>query len=136
MDNARMNLQRVAMLLVVLFVPIDSLSSAQAPTTLAQGKPARQAVIDTTIGTIVLDLLAEQAPNHVALFVKTAESGGYNGTTFFRMIKYGIIQGGDPMTKDPAARPKYGSGGLNLLKPEISAEKQTRGAVSATLIPG
>jgi peptidyl-prolyl cis-trans isomerase B (cyclophilin B) len=100
---------------------------------LAQGK---QAVIDTTVGTIVLDLLADRAPNHVALFIKTAESGGYNGTTFFRMIKYGIIQGGDPVTKDPAARAKYGSGGLNLLKPEMSDEKQTRGAVSATQIPG
>lgn len=96
----------------------------------------RQAVIDTTAGTIVMDLLADKAPSHVALFVETAESGGYDGTTFFRMIKYGIIQGGDPATKDPNARAKYGTGGLNLLKPEINDEKQTRGAVSATLIPG
>ena len=124
MDNARMKWQRAATLVVLLFVP--GLAAAQT----------KQAVIDTTAGTIVLDLLADRAPNHVALFVKTAESGGYNGTTFFRMIRYGIIQGGDPVTKDPAARAKYGSGGLNLLKPEISDEKQTRGAVSATQIPG
>jgi len=96
----------------------------------------RQAVIDTTAGTIVMDLLADKAPAHVALFVKTAESGGYDGTTFFRMIKYGIIQGGDATTRDPNARAKFGTGGLNLLKPEINDEKQTRGAVSATLIPG
>lgn len=96
----------------------------------------KQAVLDTTAGTIVMDLLAEQAPNHVALFIKTAQSGGYDGTTFFRMIKHGIIQGGDPVTKDPAARAKYGTGGLNLLKPEIGGEKNTRGAVSATQIPG
>jgi peptidyl-prolyl cis-trans isomerase B (cyclophilin B) len=96
----------------------------------------KQAVIGTTAGTIVMDLLADKAPSHVALFTKTAEAGGYDGTTFFRMIKFGIIQGGDPATKDPAARGKYGSGGLNLLKPEINDEKQTRGAVSATLIPG
>ena len=44
-----------------------------------------------------MDLLADKAPNHVALFIKTAESGGYDGTTFFRMIKYGIVQGGDPV---------------------------------------
>lgn len=124
MDNARMNVPRAAMLLVLLFVP--ALTSAQP----------RQAVVDTTAGTIVLDLLADRAPNHVALFVKTAEAGGYDGTTFFRMVKHGIIQGGDPVTRDPAARAKYGSGGLNLLKPEISGEKQTRGAVSATQIPG
>ena len=83
-----------------------------------------------------MDLLADRAPNHVALFIKTAESGGYDGTTFFRMIKHGIIQGGDPVTKDAAARARFGTGGLNLLKPEITDEKHTRGAVSATQIPG
>jgi cyclophilin family peptidyl-prolyl cis-trans isomerase len=103
----------------------------------AEGRQAvKQAVLDTTAGPIVMDLLADKAPNHVALFIKTAESGGYDGTTFFRMIKYGIIQGGDPVTKDPDARARYGTGGLNLLKPEINDEKQTRGAVSATIIPG
>ena len=107
-----------------------------ATSAFAQGAPVKQAVLDTTAGPIVMDLLADKAPNHVALFIKTAESGGYDGTTFFRMIKYGIVQGGDPVTKDPAAKAKYGTGGLNLLKPEINDEKQTRGAVSATLIPG
>lgn len=108
-----------------------------APAIGARGQGAvKQAVLDTSAGTIVMDLLAGQAPSHVALFIKTAESGGYDGTTFFRMIKHGIIQGGDPVTKDPAARAKYGTGGLNLLKPEINDEKQTRGAVSATQIPG
>ena len=97
---------------------------------------AKQAVLDTAAGTIVMDLLADRAPSHVALFIKTAESGGYDGTTFFRMVKHGIIQGGDPVTKDPAARARYGTGGLNLLKPEITDEKHTRGAVSATQIPG
>jgi cyclophilin family peptidyl-prolyl cis-trans isomerase len=106
-----------------------------ATTNVEQAAP-KQAVLETTAGTIVMDLLTEQAPNHVALFIKTAQSGGYDGTTFFRMIKHGIIQGGDPVTKDPAARAKYGTGGLNLLKPEMSAEKNTRGAVSATQIPG
>jgi peptidyl-prolyl cis-trans isomerase B (cyclophilin B) len=96
----------------------------------------RQAVLDTRAGTIVMDLLATKAPNHVALFIKTAESGGYDGTTFFRMVKHGIIQGGDPLTKDPSARARYGTGGLNLLKPEFSDEKHTRGAVSATQIAG
>lgn len=113
------------------FGPFDSLALAEA----GQSTP-KQAVLETSAGPIVMDLLADKAPNHVALFIKTAESGGYDGTTFFRMIKYGIIQGGDPVTKNPDARAKYGSGGLNLLKPEMNDEKQTRGAVSATLVPG
>jgi peptidyl-prolyl cis-trans isomerase B (cyclophilin B) len=97
---------------------------------------ARQAVLETSAGTIVWDLLADKAPNHVALFIKTAEAGGFDGTAFHRMVRYGIVQGGDPVTKDPAARDKFGSGGLNQLKTEISDEKLTRGAVAAVQVPG
>jgi peptidyl-prolyl cis-trans isomerase B (cyclophilin B) len=95
----------------------------------------RQAVLDTTEGTIVLDLLAEAAPNHVAHFITRAREGAYNGTTFHRVIAMGIIQGGDPLSKDPAQSAKYGSGGLNQLRFEPNAEKHTRGAVSAVLVP-
>jgi peptidyl-prolyl cis-trans isomerase B (cyclophilin B) len=100
----------------------------------AQSPP--QAVLETTAGTIVWDLLADKAPNHVALFIKTAQAGGYDGTIFHRMVRYGIVQGGDPVTKDPDARDKYGSGGLNQLKTEITDEKLTRGAVAAVQVPG
>lgn len=96
----------------------------------------KQAVIDTPGGVIVLDLLAERAPMHVAHFIKTARDGGYDGTTFHRVIRHGIIQGGDPLSKDPAARDRYGTGGLNRLKAEMNPEKHTRGAVSAVLVPG
>lgn len=102
---------------------------------LAQASP-QQAVLETAQGSIVLDLLSDYAPEHVALFVKTAKAGGYDGTTFFRLIRYGIIQGGDPLTKDPAARPKYGSGGLNLVNAGKTDEQHSRGAVSAVQIPG
>ena len=95
----------------------------------------KQAVIETAMGTIVLELLAEAAPTHVAHFIKTARDGGYDGTLFHRVIKHGIIQGGDPLTTDPAAASRYGTGGLNRLKPESNSEKHTRGAVSAVLIP-
>jgi peptidyl-prolyl cis-trans isomerase B (cyclophilin B) len=118
--------RRVFILLGLLFVP----GAAFAQT------PQKQAVIETSAGTIVLDLLADKAPNHVSLFVKTAEAGGYDGTIFHRMVRYGIIQGGDPLTKDPVARDKYGAGGLNQLKPEITDERLTKGAVAAVQIPG
>lgn len=110
---------------------------AAASSTLAQPDLLRdkQAVIETTFGTIVIDLLPDRAPSHVALFVKTARAGGFDGTTFHRVVRQGIIQGGDPLSKDPAANARYGTGGLNLLKSEVNSEKHTRGAVSAVLIP-
>ena len=92
-------------------------------------------MIETPAGTIVLDLLADRAPLHVAHFIKTARDGGYDGTLFHRVIKHGIIQGGDPLSKDPAAVDRYGTGGLNRLKLELNPEKHTRGAVSAVLVP-
>jgi cyclophilin family peptidyl-prolyl cis-trans isomerase len=96
----------------------------------------KQAVLETTHGTIVMDLLADAAPTHVAHFITRAREGAYNGTTFHRVITMGIIQGGDPLSKDPTQSAKYGSGGLGVLRFEPNPEKHTRGAVSAVLVPG
>src|SRR4051794_7376467 len=96
----------------------------------------KQAVVETSAGRFVIDLKPEVAPNHVGYFMKLANDGTYNGTIFHRLIKYGIVQGGDPLSKDPAKAKLYGTGGLGVLKAEISAEKETRGAVSAVLQPG
>jgi peptidyl-prolyl cis-trans isomerase B (cyclophilin B) len=95
-----------------------------------------QAVLETTYGTIVLDLLAEAAPTHVAHFITRAREGAYDGTTFHRVIAMGIIQGGDPLSTDPAQAAAYGTGGLGVLRFEPNAERHTRGAVSAVLVPG
>jgi peptidyl-prolyl cis-trans isomerase B (cyclophilin B) len=96
----------------------------------------KQAVVETSMGTIVFDLLPEAAPNHVAHFITRAREGVYDGTIFHQVIPMGIIQGGDPLSKDPANQAKYGSGGLNELRFEANSEKPTRGAVAATLVPG
>ena len=96
----------------------------------------KQAVLDTSYGIVVLDLLADAAPNHVAHFITRAREGAYNGTTFHRVIAMGIVQGGDPLSKDPTQSAKYGTGGLKELRFEANAEKTTRGAVAAVLVPG
>jgi len=98
--------------------------------------PPKQAVVDTTAGTFVIDLTPESAPNQVAHFMKLAADGGYDGTVFHRVVKYGMVQGGDPLTRDPAKRALYGTGGLNVVKAEARAPKMTRGSVAAVLVPG
>ncbi len=115
--------------------PAEAQQPFVTPLTLDEMK-GKQAVIETTKGRIVIDLLPEQAPNHVGLFIKLAREGAYTGTTFHRVIKYGIIQGGDPISKDPARKASYGTGGLGLLKGEAGAGTHGRGAVSAVLVPG
>ena len=98
--------------------------------------PARQAVVETSAGTFVVDLAPETAPNQTAHFMKVAGEGAYEGTIFHRVIRNGMVQGGDPLTKDPANRAQYGTGGLNAVKAEARAPKMTRGSVAAVTIPG
>jgi peptidyl-prolyl cis-trans isomerase B (cyclophilin B) len=106
-----------------------------SPYTLDEMK-GKQAVIETDAGTIVLQLLPEVAPNHVGHFMKLARDGTYVGTIFHHVVRYGIILGGDPLSKDPAKAALYGTGGLGELKAEPNPEKQSAGAVSAVLQPG
>lgn len=91
--------------------------------------------LETAHGAIVIRLRPDLAPRHVRHFVKVARAGGFDGTVFHRIIPRGIIQGGDPLSKDPKKKALYGTGGLGLLKAEFSAEPMARGAVAAVLRP-
>ena len=55
--------------------------------------------ITTKQGDIDL-VLFNQTPRHKSNFLKLATEGFYNGTTFHRVIKGFMIQGGDPNSKD------------------------------------
>ena len=94
-----------------------------------------EAVVTTDAGEFVIRLLPEIAPRHVAHFARTARAGGYDRTAFHRIIPGGIIQGGDPNTRDPRRKALYGKGGLGLLKAEFSERPFTRGAVGAARRP-
>src|SRR5215510_942568 len=120
-------LATVAWLLAAWLASLTILSGQSLP---------KQAVIETSAGTFVVDLAADVAPNHVANFIKLAQEGSYDGTIFHRMVKYGMVQGGDPLSKDPSKRAQYGTGGLNQVKAEARAAKMTRGSVAAVLVPG
>ncbi len=68
------------------------------------------AVIETKLGKIVVEFYEKDAPKTVANFIKLANDGFYNGTTFHRVIPGFMIQGGDPNSKK-ADRGSHGSGG-------------------------
>lgn len=87
--------------------------------------------IETPQGEIKL-VLFEDTPQHRANFLKLAEEGFYDGTTFHRAIDGFMIQGGDPNTKDSEPR-NDGTGNPGYTVPaEInSAHKHVRGAVAA-----
>jgi peptidyl-prolyl cis-trans isomerase B (cyclophilin B) len=120
-------------------LPVASPSPARRPAP-ARAAPAalegpQEAVVETAEGAFVILLLPDLARRHVQHFVKTARAGGYDGTTFHRIVPRGIIQGGDPLSTDPAKKALYGTGGLGLLKAEFSSRPMARGSVAAVLRP-
>lgn len=56
-----------------------------------------RAAMETSCGTLEIDLLEENAPITVNNFVFLAQEGYYDGLTFHRIEKEFVIQGGDPM---------------------------------------
>ena len=96
-----------------------------------------QAVFETSAGTFIVQFYPDQSPNHVRKFLELAREGFFNGTAFHSMVARAVVQGGDPETKNPNARDKYGSGGYNMgLKREVSDLPLKRGTIAAFTVPG
>lgn len=68
----------------------------QAPAMQIDPQKRYQATFHTSRGDFDVELFAEQAPVTVNNFVCLARDGFYNGTTFHRVIKGFMAQGGDP----------------------------------------
>jgi cyclophilin family peptidyl-prolyl cis-trans isomerase len=96
-----------------------------------------EAVITTELGVIRFEFLPDKAPKHVEHFIRLARGGFYDGSAFHRVITRGIVQGGDPLLKDPKTpRARWGTGALNQITDEFSDLKHVRGVVSTVRIPG
>jgi len=64
--------------------------------------------MQTTMGTIVIELDSEKAPITVKNFLQYAKDGFYDGTVFHRVIDGFMIQGGG-FSKDMADKPTSGT---------------------------
>jgi cyclophilin family peptidyl-prolyl cis-trans isomerase len=86
--------------------------------------PENTLILDTTKGRVVIELLPELAPNHVARIRELANSKFYDGVVFHRVIDGFMAQGGDPTGT--------GMSGSKLpnLKAEFNAEPHVRGVCS------
>src|SRR5882724_5097479 len=96
-----------------------------------------EAVVVTDLGTFRFEFAPDKAPKHVEQFIARARQGYYDGSAFHRVVANGIIQGGDPLLKNPRTlKTQWGTGGLSLLGNEFSDMKHERGVVSTVSIPG
>jgi|GEM_PF-789769 len=115
-------------------------SPAQAQSTAAKsGEPGVTTpenpivVLETSLGSITLELFEDDAPNTVANFVSLVDSGFYGGTLLHRVIKGFMMQGGDPNTKT-TDESRWGMGGPGYnIDDECGSSpkwKNVRGAIS------
>jgi cyclophilin family peptidyl-prolyl cis-trans isomerase len=113
----------VLILIIILFIiPSSKNSKSSNP----------MATIETTNGTITVELFKNDAPKTVENFITLAGQGFYDGTLFHRVIKDFMIQGGDPNTKTgPKDWTKHGTGGPGYaFADEFNAHKMVRGALA------
>ncbi len=101
-----------------------------APGATAPKKGEEVAVMETSLGKIVLKFFPNKAPGHVKNFKKLANNGFYAGTKFHRIMPGFMIQGGDPNTKGSDRR-SYGQGGPGYsIKAEFNSIHHSKGILS------
>src|SRR3954467_14353019 len=89
------------------------------------------AVIKTNVGEMVVGFWPDVAPKTVENFKTLAKKGFYDGTCFHRIVKGFMIQGGDPLTKDPSAEHRWGTGDPGYkVKAEFNDNPHVRGVLS------
>ena len=88
--------------------------------------------IITSMGVIKVKLYAK-TPLHRENFEKLALNKYYDGVLFHRVIRGFMIQGGDPLSKDPANKAKFGTGGPDYTVPAefVPEYKHKKGALAA-----
>ena len=127
--------------LLCAFSLFAAVVTAKADDAKANASPAdaatnEVAVIDTSLGTMVVEFYPDVAPNHVANFKKLARQGFYDGQCFHRVIKGFMIQGGDPNTKDESKKDQWGQGGPGYtINAEFNSKHHARGILSMARTP-
>lgn len=88
------------------------------------------AILHTTFGDITVKFYPQDAPRTIANFIKLVSSKFYDKTTFHRVIKGFMIQGGDPNSKDND-KSNDGQGGPGYtFKDEFNSHKLVRGSLA------
>ncbi|MCF7807612.1 MAG: peptidylprolyl isomerase [Candidatus Marinimicrobia bacterium] len=87
--------------------------------------------METSLGTIIIDLYETETPLHAANFKKLAAEGAYEGIYFHRVMPGFVVQGGDPNTRDNDDRGDDGQGGIGERIPAEIGQPHLRGTLGA-----
>ena len=106
-----------ATVILSLLLVFPFLKKAQAPQVVGN----KYVVLETSMGTIKLELYGDKAPRTVTQFLENVVAGKYDGLTFHRVMKGFMIQGGDPNGNGT------GGGTISFEKTDVS---HVRGVIS------
>ncbi|MCF7823989.1 MAG: peptidylprolyl isomerase [Candidatus Marinimicrobia bacterium] len=87
--------------------------------------------METSLGTVIIDLYEDETPIHAANFKKLVSDGAYEGTYFHRVIPGFVVQGGDPNTRDNEDRVDDGMGGIGERLTAEIGQPHLRGTIGA-----
>lgn len=107
----------VATVVLSLAIVAVALKRAQTPRLVG----TKYVQLETSMGTIKLELDGDKAPRTVTQFLANVNAGKYDGLTFHRVMKGFMIQGGDPNGDGT------GGGTISFEKTDIS---HVRGVIS------
>jgi cyclophilin family peptidyl-prolyl cis-trans isomerase len=113
---------RITKFAIFLFIVYGLLQSMGCQSTTTKGKTVN-ILIETTKGTIELELFETDAPKTVANFVGLAEQGYFNGIIFHRISKGFVIQGGDSTGTGRGGKSIYGKEFEDELNPSTLSYK-------------
>ncbi|WP_404666119.1 peptidylprolyl isomerase [Rhabdochlamydiaceae symbiont of Dictyostelium giganteum] len=81
-------------------------------------------LVTTTQGSFEIELFTENAPKTCENFLKLAEKGYYNGTSFHRVIPNFMIQGGDPKGNGTGGESIWGDTFEDEFHPTLKFDKE------------
>jgi cyclophilin family peptidyl-prolyl cis-trans isomerase len=122
-----MNRRGFAITLIVLALGMSGVPRAQKPPAAPTGPVV---VLETQKGTIEIELFQADAPKSVAHFLALVRNGFYRGLRF-HWVQAGVIQVGDPTSRDMSRMDSWGNSGSgrSVGVAEISKRKFEKGIV-------
>ena len=137
MNMTRTQPQRLALRLVLMLASLSGLGMFLSSAAMAEQQPRLESepiyavnprvVIETTEGTIELELLPKFAPKHVDNFLNLVEAEFYAGLIFHRVIPNFMIQAGG---YDVGVNYKE-TGGISVPNESFNGLRNKRGSVAA-----
>ena len=132
------NIHRALCCLLALLYLAGPAAAATKPGKTPKKSNKDQVVTITTPQGVIRLILFDDTPLHKNNFLKRAQSGAYNGTTFHRVIDNFMIQGGDTNSKDAdPSNDGMGQPNEGTIPAELTpGHKHDYGAVAAARMGG